>query len=253
MQADYRRQNWRLSMFPLNIIHLLRAGGVTDWLGLCKAIGVPPQSSPAYRLHGMLEPLVNIGVIERGSREGDNFSLSLTPKWYSFQHALGFSLTELAKFPPDKAIYVQPFYPRPIIPQSETIPDVFVLMPFQRGMQNVYEQGLKKAAQDLQLSIARADDLKSLEHIMDDVWKSIYAARFIIADCTNGNPNVFYEMGIAHTLGKPMLLITQTPATIPFDIRQVRFIGYKKSSKGLQELTTNVRAFLLEMTQKETE
>jgi hypothetical protein len=46
---------------------------------------------------------------------------------------------------------------------------------------------------------------------MWDVWNSIYSSSIIIADCTGRNPNVFYELGIAHTLGKPVILSLKMP------------------------------------------
>jgi hypothetical protein len=71
--------------------------------------------------------------------------------------------------------------------------------------------------------------------VVSDIWNGICNARLIIADCTNRNPNVFYEIGIAHVVGKPVVLITQKQEDAPFDIRHYRMIEYKYTPRGMQE------------------
>jgi nucleoside 2-deoxyribosyltransferase len=61
---------------------------------------------------------------------------------------------------------------------------------------------------------------------MQSVWESVNRARLIIADMTERNPNVFYELGIAHTLGKPVIMITQSMDYVPFDLKHLRCIVY---------------------------
>ena len=57
---------------------------------------------------------------------------------------------------------------------------------------------------------------------MADVWGAIKGAKVIVADCTDRDPNVFYEIGIAHVIGKPVILLSQTPEDVPFDVSQTR-------------------------------
>lgn len=72
---------------------------------------------------------------------------------------------------------------------------------------------------------------------MNDIWKSICEARFLIADLTGRNANVFYELGIAHTVGKEAILIRQQEeARIPADIGHIRHIRYEDTAKGAREL-----------------
>jgi hypothetical protein len=61
---------------------------------------------------------------------------------------------------------------------------------------------------------------------MEDVWRRLNESAFIIADLTGRNPNVFYELGIAHTLGKPVILLSQCIDDVPFDVRHNRVILY---------------------------
>jgi hypothetical protein len=68
---------------------------------------------------------------------------------------------------------------------------------------------------------------------MADVWTAVYRSRVVIADCTKRNPNVFYEIGMAHTVGKPVMLITLDEADVPFDLRHLRYIKYAYTPPGM--------------------
>jgi hypothetical protein len=59
----------------------------------------------------------------------------------------------------------------------------------------------------------------------------------VVCDCTARNPNVFYEAGIAHTLGREVILITQSEHDIPFDLRHLRYIRYLNNVEGRTALT----------------
>lgn len=62
----------------------------------------------------------------------------------------------------------------------------------------------------------------------------------VICDLTGKNANVFYEAGIAHSLGKDVILITQSADDVPFDLRHLRYIQYLNNGEGLQQLTAKV-------------
>jgi hypothetical protein len=108
-------------------------------------------------------------------------------------------------------------------------------MPFTPELRPVYEDHIKAVASRLSLSISRADDFFTAGAVMSDVWNAINASRVIVADCTGRNPNVFYEIGIAHTLGKPVILIGQDVGDIPFDVKHLRAIIYDFRPRGMQE------------------
>jgi hypothetical protein len=105
--------------------------------------------------------------------------------------------------------------------------EVFVLMPFLAEMKWIYDGHLSKVVKNLGLSVARADDFFTAHAVIQDIWESICAARLLIADCTGKNPNVFYEIGMAHVLGKKVVLITQNPADVPADVGHLRYIQYQ--------------------------
>lgn len=113
--------------------------------------------------------------------------------------------------------------------------DVFMMMPFRDSLNPVYEDFVKRAVQDTGLTIKRGDDPFSHHDIMREIWSMIYNSRFVIADCTGRNPNVFYELGIAHTLGKPAIMITQNIEDVPFDVRGKRVLVYEYTPPGMQK------------------
>ena len=80
---------------------------------------------------------------------------------------------------------------------------------------------------------------------MEDIWIGINEAKVVIAEITGKNPNVFYELGIAHTLGKDVILITQNMKDIPFDLNRYRIIEYEDNSDGYDKLKRLLTKFIL--------
>ena len=132
-------------------------------------------------------------------------------------------------------------------PNKKYTYDLFILMPFASHLKPVYDDHIKDVAKTLNLSIARADDFFSQNSIMYEVWSAITQASILIADCTGKNPNVFYEIGIAHTIGKPVILITQEPDDVPFDLRHIRYIHYEYSVSGMIKFKSTLKATILEI------
>jgi hypothetical protein len=112
---------------------------------------------------------------------------------------------------------------------------VSAMMPFHPDFGRVYET-LQRAATAARLRCRRADDIWENPAVMQDVVSLIDRSRVVIADCTSRNPNVFYEIGIAHTLGREVILITQNDADIPFDLRHLRYVRYLNNGEGLADL-----------------
>jgi hypothetical protein len=80
--------------------------------------------------------------------------------------------------------------------------------------------------------------------VIQDVISLIDRSAFVICDCTGRNPNVFYEIGIAHSLGKEVILITQNGDDVPFDLRHLRYLQYLNNGEGLVELEARLIARL---------
>jgi hypothetical protein len=125
--------------------------------------------------------------------------------------------------------------------------DVFMLMPFAPELKPVYDNHIRKIINGFNLSIARADDFFSQNAIMEEIWSAIAFAKILIADCTNKNPNVFYEIGLAHAIGKPVILITQNPDDVPFDIRHRRYIQYAYTPPGMEKFEKDLSATVSEI------
>jgi hypothetical protein len=114
-------------------------------------------------------------------------------------------------------------------------------MPFKHDMLPVYEDSIKPTCASLNLTVERGDDFFTANAVVEDIWKAIVNAHLIVADCTDRNPNVFYEIGLAHTLGKETILITQREEDIPFDLRHLRYILYQFTPRGMKEFETKFK------------
>jgi len=113
----------------------------------------------------------------------------------------------------------------------------FVLMPFEQRFQPIYEDHIKKVVvEECKMKCMRADDIFSNREIIEDIWEYINKARIVIADVTGKNPNVYYELGIAHTVGKEVVILTQSMDDVPFDIRHLRVIEYTYDPRGARKL-----------------
>jgi hypothetical protein len=155
----------------------------------------------------------------------------------------GMSLSEAALLSRHaKGLAVIPVFGRPAEAKEKI--DVFTLMPFNSKMQAVYVNHIKKLGDELGLSIRRADEIFSPRPFMEKVWEGICACQLVLADCTERNPNVFYEIGIAHTVGKKVVLITRSDDDIPSDIKHFDYIPYIYDPEGVDALITKLRAFL---------
>jgi len=106
----------------------------------------------------------------------------------------------------------------------------FVIMPFGGWLDDYYQSVYSPAIVAADLEPHRADDLFRPSTIVNDIWTYTKRAKVLLADLTGKNPNVFYELGLAHALAKPVILIAETMEDIPFDLRALRVILYDKNA-----------------------
>lgn len=123
---------------------------------------------------------------------------------------------------------------------------VSAMMPFDSKFDAVYA-ALKRVSEQVGLRCRRADDIWENPAVIHDVVLLIDRSRLVICDCTGRNPNVFYEAGIAHTLGREVILITQAESDVPFDLRHLRFIPYLNNGEGLAALSERLRSKLADL------
>ena len=107
----------------------------------------------------------------------------------------------------------------------------FIIMPYGDWFDHYYKQIYKKAILDAGLKPIRADELFTASAVIDDIWHLTKKSKIVLADLTGKNPNVFYELGLAHALAKPALLITESMDDVPFDLRHLRVITYDKNNE----------------------
>jgi hypothetical protein len=226
---------------PFYVLWLLRSGGVHDWDALAGEFDCQPRQNDVflYKLANLLDALEQAGLVavQKWSVGGEgrlpSGRVELSARWPKIQSALDLSLTELTKLSSNSMI-VTPYFEKPKgIDKSF---DLFVIMPFSVELQPVYDDHIRKCAEELHLRVGRGDDFFTAHSVMEDIWKAVLGARVVIADCTGKNANVFYEIGLAHAIGKPVILITQNSDDVPFDIRYLRYIQYDFTPRGMQVL-----------------
>jgi hypothetical protein len=120
---------------------------------------------------------------------------------------------------------------------------VAVMMPFDAAFRPVYD-ALSAAIVQIDLRSQRADDIWENDHIVQDVALLLSKAAAVVCDLSGRNANVFYETGIAHTLGKEVILIAQSQSDIPFDVAGIRHIRYHPNGEGLAKLQDELKARL---------
>jgi hypothetical protein len=122
------------------------------------------------------------------------------------------------------------------LPKDNVDPNlVSVMMPFTPSLNPVYGS-IQSAAQQQGLVCSRADDIWDHSTVIQDIFSIIFRSFIVVCDFTGKNPNVFYEAGIAHTLGKHVIPITQSEQDIPFDLQHHRYINYLNNTEGLGQL-----------------
>jgi len=129
-----------------------------------------------------------------------------------------------------------------------TITDLcFVLMPFEQSMRAIYNDHLRPAIQSEGLSCLRADEIVGTNIITREIWEKINQARFVVADLTHKNANVFYEVGVAHAIGKDVILVTQSMDDVPFDLQALRCIVYEFTPRGMNALESKLGATIRQL------
>jgi hypothetical protein len=132
-------------------------------------------------------------------------------------------------------------------------PFIFVLMPFDKKFTDIYKFGIKGTADDVGAYAERLDEQIFKEEMLDRIFNQISKADVIIGDMTDRNPNVFYEVGYAHALGKIVLLLTQRAEDIPFDLTHHQHIVYGGSISILKSELISKLQWAISESQKRQE
>jgi hypothetical protein len=163
-----------------------------------------------------------------------------TPDSFSVAQASGVELRAFADFEAKVSYYIHGAVATIIEaaerkPVPASFPDlVFVLMPFKDELDDLYFYGIRGSAERVGLRCKRADELIHDAEIMQEVIDHIKRARVIVAEVSDHNPNVFYEVGWAHALERPTILVARDGVSLPFDIAHINTVFYK-SIKDLDD------------------
>lgn len=111
----------------------------------------------------------------------------------------------------------------------EDAKSVFVLTPFLEREFDTFEI-IKKTCVDVNLKCTRGDEVFRDKDILSHIITSIAQSSVIIANLNGRNPNVFYELGICHSMGKPVILISKNKSNVPFDIQNKNVVFYSDLS-----------------------
>lgn len=153
--------------------------------------------------------------------------LKITDYFFRMQEAIGFSVSDqLSK----RVGWHETIWGK-INEKLKT--QVFVIMPFNEEISPVYFDHILNVCSKIGYECKRADDIFASSNIVNDIFSMIHNSEVIICDCTGKNANVFYELGVAHAMGKNVICITQNEADIPFDISQIRYIKYDYTPRGM--------------------
>jgi len=117
-------------------------------------------------------------------------------------------------------------------------------------LQEIHNDQVKTTVEGLGFTCLRADDIYETKPIIETIWENINKAKFIIADLTGKNPNVFYELGVAHTVGKDVILLSQNINDVPFDLRHLKVILYETTPRGVENLTKQLSATIQSITSR---
>ena len=120
--------------------------------------------------------------------------------------------------------------PKPVIQNArprEFLETCFVMMPFGSWFDTYYQDIYAPAIRDAGFEPVRADELFSTGSVVEQIWEQIEKSAVLLADLTDKNANVFYELGLAHAARKPVVFTSRRVEDIPFDLRHLRVIVYE--------------------------
>jgi hypothetical protein len=121
---------------------------------------------------------------------------------------------------------------------------VFTLMEFGDPYTKIYNTLIKPTVEAEGFRCIKSDDIFRTSAVIEDIWENINKAALIIAEISTNNPNVMYELGICHTVGKNVMMITQDSSSVPFNFRHLRFYPYSNDIPGSEELKKSIKSVL---------
>lgn len=126
--------------------------------------------------------------------------------------------------------------PSPLVSKEprvrEFLDTCFVMMPFGAWFDRYYQEIYVPAIKEAGFEPVRADELFTTGSVVEQIWEQIEKAKLLLADLSGKNPNVFYELGLAHAAKKPVVFTASQVDDVPFDLRHLRVIIYEVREPG---------------------
>jgi hypothetical protein len=131
----------------------------------------------------------------------------------------------------------------------------FVVMPFERSeeLDRAYAEGIEPTLADCGLGCMRVDKIRHTSRIGNRIDDAIRRAYFVIADLSQNRPNCYYELGFAHALGKPAILVARADTVLHFDVRDYPCIFYKSEQHLRDELKETILEAVLTTSERDAE
>jgi hypothetical protein len=123
-------------------------------------------------------------------------------------------------------------------------PRAFVVMQFAEPFDTFYREVILRQAEIAGYEVIRIDEKSGPGIIFQDIQREIEQAEIVIAEITPANPNVFYELGYAHTLQKPTILLARRESQLPFDVSSYRVVFYNDTIGGKAEVEQHLHRHL---------
>jgi len=105
----------------------------------------------------------------------------------------------------------------------------------------IFEDLIKPAIENVSYNYSCFRNEQYVGSIIKNIIENLNSADLVVADLTDCNPNVFYELGVRHTLNRPTILITQNIKEVPFDLKSYFCIEYKNTARGLRRFGKEIK------------
>jgi hypothetical protein len=190
----------------VNAVHTLYLRGGTSAGDLLASLWCGPDTEPEINMLTQLE----------------NGRYTLHPTLLAFLKAIE---GQLATVPRPDFMFSFPLGDVPRQPGDKR--PAFVAMPYRPKWSKPVEQTIQAAASQSNFAVEVSRNSEKPGLITNQIWNEIRKAEVVIADITEENPNVFYELGFAHALGKEVIMLSQSVLKRPFDISTARLLHYR--------------------------
>lgn len=229
----FRRSDGQLNLSALERLHTL-VTPERQYPGLARVGRLVRLHTNSREVAFRFAPYPGLSPIPTATLDSPSLALSLGSRWHHRSHWTvmeGDLLGAVSALPPAQQPTPDVFTLPSLPPDPKA---VAAMMPF-AGFDSVY-LALQEVVAEVGGVCVRADNIWKHNAIIDDIVDLIARSRVIVCDVTNRNPNVFYEMGLAHMLGRQVVIITQNPADVPFDVSHLRYVHYLNNSEGIDAL-----------------